>query len=249
MDTQKIAQDNLILKFRAGSHLYGTNGPNSDEDFMGVFMPTKELMLGLSTVDQVEFRTNSTGSGKANTKEDTDYTVYSLPKFIKLLLNNNPNIIELLYAPENCILFCNEFGQKLLDNRDLFLSLRVKNRFLGYAYSQKHKMQSQTRIGSRKANFEEFGYDTKFASHLMRLMYFGLELLKEGQLTLPTEHNNYLRDIKEGKFSLQEILEKATQVEQLVEMAYASSTLQKIPDWDAVEKLQIEMLLNSWSYE
>ena len=38
---------NLIVKMVFGSHLYGTNTPQSDKDFKGVFMPTNEqIYLG-----------------------------------------------------------------------------------------------------------------------------------------------------------------------------------------------------------
>jgi uncharacterized protein len=140
MQEQQLAEENLILKVLTGSHLYGTDTVNSDKDYVGIFIPPKDYMLGLKTCEQVESRTNSTGSGRRNTKDDTDMTIYSLPKFIKLAIQNNPNIVEIFFAPESNIVYCNEFGRKLLDSYQLFISKKVKHTFLGYAHAQKEKL-------------------------------------------------------------------------------------------------------------
>lgn len=62
---------NLICKIKVGSHLYGTDTPDSDEDFKGVFMPElNDILLG-RIPKQFDYSTNKTG--EKNTKEDTDY--------------------------------------------------------------------------------------------------------------------------------------------------------------------------------
>ena len=54
-DTLKYeAESNRILEIRSGSHLYGTNTPESDEDFVGIFMPPKEYVYGLKSVEEVD---------------------------------------------------------------------------------------------------------------------------------------------------------------------------------------------------
>ena len=42
MEEREMALNNLILKIRAGSHLYGTNTIDSDEDYIGIFLPEPE---------------------------------------------------------------------------------------------------------------------------------------------------------------------------------------------------------------
>lgn len=281
MDMKRIATENLILKVRTGSYMYGTSTPDSDTDYLGICIPPKEFILGMHTFEQYQEKTNPANSGNGNTKEDTDLTIYSLPKFIKLCTENNPNILELLYAPKNCIIYCNEFGEKLIRERNSFLSLRVKHKFGGYAYSQRHKVLRSAEcynklyeMGVREDNIKEIsntmkdelkalglksgnrlslimrhGFDTKFASHLIRLLYFGLELLKEENLTLPTRYNNYLLDIKNGKFKLSEILEKASELEHVTELAYVSSNLKHSPNLERLNKFQIWMFEEWWKLD
>jgi predicted nucleotidyltransferase len=246
MQERQMAEQNLILKVLVGSHLYGTNTESSDRDYVGIFIPSKDYILGLKTCEQVEIRTNPTDSGKRNSKEDTDTVIYSLPKFIKLAYENNPNITETFFVDPPHILFCNEFGKQLLDNYKLFISTRVKHKFLGYAHSQKMKLLNKEPIGNRKEYLEKFGYDVKFASHLIRLLTEGLELLVEGRLAFPITHNRLVRDIKEGKLDLSQVLTKADHLESLVEESYVKSTLPHTPDLDAINNLQIQMLENFW---
>jgi predicted nucleotidyltransferase len=246
MYEQEMAEKNCILKLITGAHLYGTNTENSDKDYVGVFIPDKDYVLGLKECERVEQRTNPTSSGKRNTKDDVDIVYYSLPKFIKLAMGANPNIIELLYAPNKCILYKDDFGQGLIDNRDLFVSKKVKHTFLGYAYAQKQKLLTKQPEGGRLEYIEKFGYDVKFASHLIRLLTEGMEFLVEGKVTLPLPNNQYVRDIKIGKHKLEDVLAAAQKYEDLVEQAYVNSKLQATPKIDMINQLQIHMLESYW---
>lgn len=148
---QEMAEKNTILKFLAGSYAYGTNTENSDKDYIGVFIPDEEYVLGNKKCEQVQIRTNPSDSKKQNTKDDTDTVLYSLPKFLHLLTENNPTILETLYYPQRNILFCNDLGKRILDNRKLFPSTRVKHTYLGYSFSQKkaltHKKERWVELG------------------------------------------------------------------------------------------------------
>lgn len=249
MKEQEMAERNLILKVMVGSNLYGTETENSDKDFVGVFIPDKEYVLGLKTCEQVDFRSNPSDSGHRNDKNDTDCTLYSLPKFIKLCAENNPNIVEILFADKKHILFSNKYGDKLLEAAPLFISKKVKHRFLGYAHSQKQKLLFKQAEGGRVEYYEKYGYDVKFASHLIRLLTEGLELLVDGRLSFPITHNRLVRDIKIGKFKMEEVLAKADQFESLIEEAYVRSTLPYGPDVDKISNLQVNLLETFWYYE
>ena len=246
MTEQEMAQANLILKIRTGSKLYGTNTLDSDSDYLGVFIPNKKYVLGLSKCEQVEYKTNPSDSGKRNSKTDTDMTLYSLPKFIKLCYENNPNLLETMFVDDKNLLYCNNYGKRLLESFPIFVSKRAKHRFLGYANSQRKKVLNKNPIGNRKEYIEKYGYDIKFASHLIRLLSEGLTLLVEGKLHFPIDHNRYIRDIKEGKYDINQVLAKADELESFVEQAYISSSLPHSPDYNKIEDLQITMLGDFW---
>ena len=137
---KEMAEENKILLVRTGSHLYGTNTETSDEDFVGVFIPNEEYILGFKRIEQVDSSIKKKYASGKNAPSAVDITYYTLEKFARLALDNNPNILELLFVNEDNIVYSNSIGKKLLDLKYEFLSKNLKHRFLGYAFSQKHKM-------------------------------------------------------------------------------------------------------------
>ena len=129
-----------IFKARTGSHLYGLSTPESDEDFVGVFLPDVEELLGLQPINEISNSTKNSGNSRRNNKDDVDDKFFSLQKFLHLALNNNPNIVELLFVnPENKIITSPQFTE-LENHYDKIISQKVYSSFKGYAYSQKHKL-------------------------------------------------------------------------------------------------------------
>lgn len=53
MDFKEIANKNKILEIRVGSHLFGTDTPDSDLDLFGIFMPSEELVYGFQHCEEV----------------------------------------------------------------------------------------------------------------------------------------------------------------------------------------------------
>lgn len=114
----------IILLTLGGSHAYGTNVETSDIDLRGVAMNSaQEIFSGRQTFEQV-------------VDPETDTTIYSFLKFIKLLRNANPNMFEILGCRKEEIIYCDEIGQALIDALPLFLSKRVGRAFSGYASMQ-----------------------------------------------------------------------------------------------------------------
>lgn len=141
MDIKEQALQNCILKMRSGSHLYGTNISTSDEDFLGIFIPPVDYLLGLKTVEEVDCGQEAKDSSGKNTSDAIDFKIYELRKFVKLALQNNPNILEILFVNDENILFQNSDWKKIKKINKLFLSKVLKEKFIGYALSQKHKMR------------------------------------------------------------------------------------------------------------
>lgn len=137
---RQMTQNNKILVVKVGSHMYGTNTPESDEDFVGIFMPSEEYVYGFKRMDEVDMSVHDKDENGRNTKEAIDIKYYEFRKFVKLAMENNPNIIEILFAPKENIIYVNEIGQRLLDMAERFPFQGLKQKFLGYAFSQKHKM-------------------------------------------------------------------------------------------------------------
>lgn len=124
-----LLNNNIILLTLGGSHAYGTNNENSDIDVRGVMFNPMSTLLGNGNFEQFE-------------DKKTDTTVYGLNKYVGLLMNCNPNVIESLGCkPDHYIILTKE-GQQLLNNRKMFLSRRAINSFGGYANSQLRRLQN-----------------------------------------------------------------------------------------------------------
>lgn len=119
----------IILMGLGGSYAYGTNNENSDIDFRGITLNLPSDLLGLTEFEQYE-------------DEHTDTVIYSFNKIIRLLLECNPNTIELLGLDEEQYLIKNDLGQELLNNKHLFLSKRAAKSFGGYASAQLRRLQN-----------------------------------------------------------------------------------------------------------
>ncbi|MGI9652224.1 nucleotidyltransferase domain-containing protein [Chryseobacterium sp. RLHN22] len=122
MTIQNIKSRNLIL-FQAisGSRSFGLATENSDTDIRGVYYLPKEDFFGLHYIPQISNETN-------------DITYYEIGRLVELLQKNNPNILEILASPEDCIQYKNPL-MDLLKPED-FLSKLCKDTFAGYAISQ-----------------------------------------------------------------------------------------------------------------
>lgn len=122
LNISTLKSRNLIL-FEAisGSRSFGLATENSDTDIRGVYYLPKEDFFGLNYIPQISNETN-------------DITYYEIGRFVELLQKNNPNILEVLVSPEDCILQKNPL-MDLLKAED-FLSKLCKDTFAGYAVSQ-----------------------------------------------------------------------------------------------------------------
>ena len=119
-----------------GSHLYGTHTEESDQDFKGVFMPSKEEIL-LGRVPKSINLTTKKGSEK-NTPDDVDTELYSLHYFVKLACEGETVAMDMLHAPGRFHLETSDVWSRILSFKYKFYSKNLKA-FVGYARRQAAK--------------------------------------------------------------------------------------------------------------
>lgn len=127
--TNKHLKDRIMFLTLGGSHAYGTSVENSDVDIRGIAAERANEILGLSEFKQFENR-------------ETDTVIYGFMKIVSLMLNCNPNVIEMLGVKPEHIFILNEEGKLLRDNVDLFLSRNAAYSFGGYANQQLRRLQN-----------------------------------------------------------------------------------------------------------
>lgn len=119
----------IMLLGVSGSYGYGTNREGSDIDFRGVTLNLPSDLIGLASFDQYE-------------DAMTDTVIYSFNKLVSLLLNCNPNTIEILGLDDDQYVIRSGEGQELLEHRQLFLSKRAAASFGHYADAQLRRLQN-----------------------------------------------------------------------------------------------------------
>ena len=123
-------ENRTIFECIVGSQAYGTNNELSDLDYSGVMIPGKEYFLGLKNFEQFQGY------------ENLDKTIYDIRKALNLIADNNPNMLDLLYTPERCVVKTTKYWEKVLEHRDLFISKKCKFTYAGYSFAQIKRIES-----------------------------------------------------------------------------------------------------------
>ena len=236
-----------------GSLAYGVSNDNSDMDIYGFSIPPKEIIfpnlrgeiLGFDDyeIQFSQFQKHHIKDANALGGKDRvyDMTIYSIVKYFRFLMENNPNIIDSLYVPESCVLYSTPIADRIRENRKLFLHKGCWATFKGYAYGQMHKIRSKKPEGKRKIIVDQFGYDVKFAYHVVRLLNEVEQLLVEETLDL-TKNSEQLKSIRRGEWSLEKLEEYFARKEADLESFYLKSKLPDLPKVDAIRSLLMECL-------
>lgn len=128
--TNENLGNNIILLGLGGSHAYGTENENSDLDVRGVATNSKRnILIGADFEQFVE--------------TETDTTIYSFDKIVKLLCSCNPNTIEILGLKPEHYLYLSPAGRALVENRRMFLTKRAIHSFGGYANAQLRRLENK----------------------------------------------------------------------------------------------------------
>lgn len=306
-----------LFKCQSGSHLYGLNTPESDIDYVSVFLPSAYDVLSLQKCEYINNSTKSSNEDRRNTKDDIDDVAYSLPRYLTLALGSNPNLIEILFAPQKVVEIEDPIFTYIKENYSKFLSARVFDSFMGFAISQRKKLEyKKTRftqlqnaiefleenkpdliknnsafMGEETANylnsilshykgkksqcesfhvglpfkmiyeklvyeyekygyrvrtdhFKRLGYDTKFASHTIRLLHEGRQLLETGSLQFPITGKAFddIMSVKTAQVSIEDFYKLCTEYEDACRKASEKSTLSKSPDWKWANDFLVEVM-------
>ncbi|MFW6014809.1 MAG: DNA polymerase beta superfamily protein [bacterium] len=232
-----------------GSVAYGVSNDTSDIDIYGFSIPPKEIIfphlkgeiLGFGRQTKRFEQYQQHHIYDSGPQKEYDITIYNIVKYFQLVMENNPNMIDSLFVPQRCVLYCTRIGEHVRSNRKVFLHKGGFHKFKGYAFSQLNKTKKKNPEGKRKEIVDKYGYDLKFATHLVRLLNEIEQILIEGDLDLE-RNREQLKSIRRGEWKLQEIEDYFTQKERSLEDLYSRSSLPYGPDEKTIKNILMECL-------
>lgn len=239
-----------ILEVIVGSTLHGTAVDDGLEDFdmMAIVVERPRQFVGFSPADTWVHRTKP--DGVRSEKGDIDLAVYGLRKYLHLALKGNPTILLALFAPERFLRRHDVRGRQLQALAPYIVSKQCYGPWRGYMTQQHERLlglRGQRNV-TRPELVSKYGYDTKYAAHIVRLGLQGEEILTTGRMTLPMpeDQRKLCVSIRTGGYTLAEVSQIIIDVEQRIEAAKEKSPLPDNPDRKTVEKWMLRTYLTAW---
>lgn len=241
-----------------GSHAYGVADTSvkdkiPDYDVYGFAIPPKEFIFphlnghipgfGPEPPKFEQFQKHHMFDPDAlgGVGKEWDLQIFNIVKFFDLCLGNNPNMIDSLFTPENCVVHCTQIGRMVRDQRRLFLSKLCWKKFRGYAQTQLKKMNDKEPIGGRREIVEKHGYDVKFAYHVIRLLDEAEQIMLEGDLDLQRARE-VMKAIRRGEWTADEVRKFAMEKDTAMEVAYTNCKLPEHPPIEPIRQLLVNCL-------
>lgn len=128
----------LIAQMQFGSHVYGTNVPESDTDIKQVYIPEARDIILQKVKNSLNVQTKSDIHMK-NTAEDIDTETFSYQQFIKLLMEGQTVALDMVFTPYSFHRMVQGGAWlELLANKQRFLHKGTTS-FVGYCKTQAAK--------------------------------------------------------------------------------------------------------------
>ncbi len=246
-----LAERGTILRCQVGSGVHGVAiEGHADRDEMGICVEPPEYVIGLRSFEQYIYRTQP--EGHRSGPGDLDLTIYSLRKWMRLALQGNPTVLLPLFVPEREIVRVTRAGYDLRASRGMILSREAGYRFAGYLHAQRRGLLSRDGKGrdvTRPELIKAYGFDTKFAGHMVRLGVQGAELMETGRITLPMPEPwlSWIRELRLGGHTMAEALDRAAELEDRINHLIPVSPLPEHPDRHAADRWLIRTYQEAWA--
>lgn len=124
-----VEEHSILVGYRGsiahGMFIPSKQGGIDDKDVMGIIIPPKRFFYGLGRFEVIE-----------EFLDEWDVVMYEVRKMFHLLIKANPNVLSLLWLGDTDYIKQTKWGQKIVDNRNLFVSKLSFHSFGGYAHSQ-----------------------------------------------------------------------------------------------------------------
>lgn len=239
IDLIEIHKDSYAPLFHtiAGSRLVGMHTEDSDYDYLGVTVEPPEYVIGMRKFEQFEWK---------RPELQAEGVTYSLKKFVSLLVKGNPTILSAAFSPYSY----DTLGLTDPLFQSMFISKRAGGHFIGYMQDQIRRLHTSKGMHvTRGELIEKYGYDTKYAAHVIRLGFQGIEYLSRGTITLPmsSTHVEVLSAVRNGGMTYEKFMRLAERTMEALKSVDAFSSLPEHPQYDKLNQWLVKAYLNAWS--
>lgn len=194
-----------ILKVLVGSQAHGLAGPESDQDWRGVFaIPTSDILSLNST------KTKTIWLHDQENREVPDDTAHEVGHFLFLATKCNPTILEVFVGKTYEADYWGEELRALFPH--IWNSRGVRDAFVGYGKNQQKKFLADSEV--RPA---------KYATAYVRSLFGAWQLLTTGWFDLDirnTEIEPVCRKFRAGNYTKGEVIDTCALWEERVRAAY-----------------------------
>lgn len=237
---------NTHLEVIMGSTAYGANADDgtSDMDIHAITTPPMEMVFphlqnyipgfGDAPENFENFQQHHIDAYEKN----YDVAIYSIVKTFSLAADNNPNILDMLWVPDHCVVHIDEVGKHIRKNRKHFLHKGSYHRFRGYSHQQFKRLVNSP----RKDLVAKYGYDTKFAYHIVRLALQAEQILETHDMDFSV-NASFIKEVRNGRFAtVEELKDWYNRKEKDLDEWYLKSTLQHKPDRNFLKNILLACL-------
>lgn len=259
----KIAGFTEILRVEVGSTAHGVSVGDDDRDEMGVCIEPPEYVIGLASYEgqngfeQFSHRTAWERTGivgprhqpqPASQPGDLDLIIYSLRKWCRMALSGNPTTLLVLFSTRMVV--DSPLGQKLRALAPAFYSRHAGTAYLKYMEQQRERLQGSR--GQKDVNRPElvakYGFDTKYAGHVIRLGIQGCEYIKHGRLAVPMEPESaaFVQAVRSGDVPYGDVLKHAESRERLLKSYLDAMSIPDEPDTARVNLFLVTAYSQTW---
>lgn len=234
----------VLLRVEVGSTAHGTGTVDQEDyDEIGVMAIPWQQSIGVPVqserAETIVYRPGK-AVGERSGPGDYDLSVHSARKFCRLTAAGNPSMLVALFGP---VRYLHPTAPMAMWDDEWWTSAfwheGARAKFLGYCRAQRQRLEGVR--GGKHTNrpelIERYGFDTKYAMHMLRLGFQGVEYMTTGRITLPmvAEHREWLQAVRTGQIPLDIVLKRADALEDV--LSIISSRAPQGPRWKTI---------NSW---
>jgi hypothetical protein len=222
----------VIYEVISGSHSYGLNGPQSDEDVRAAYVPRPEHALGLN-----QYRQQKGESG--------DEVYVPITRLAKHLAEGSTTWVELLFVEARFVRVQSPFFVPFLENRQLFLTRDLIRKTCGLVKGLSHQAEKLAEKGP-----EDEQIARKQLMHAVRAGRMVVEALEQFRLNVyRTEDRETLLSIRNGTTPLRAAQEECLSLLQRLNEGIAVSPLPDHPVETAIDALTIHAVIEYWKFQ